>query len=126
MVKPYDAPEFEQYTIRHHTDHSYPTQTPNGINTRFDGNIFSISNTTKKYDKKELVGRHVLKINNKSVSDLFTEYSKYDSGNKINKQQNFLYYIKSLKYYKLLNLKSETILTIIQESIALTSSQYLA
>ena len=31
MVKPYDAPEFEQYTIRHHTDHSYPTQTPNDI-----------------------------------------------------------------------------------------------
>tara|TARA_B100000678_G_scaffold169830_1_gene141620 strand:+ start:1839 stop:3269 length:1431 start_codon:yes stop_codon:yes gene_type:complete len=40
MVKPYAAPEFEQYAIRHHTDHSYPTQTPNGINTRFDGNIF--------------------------------------------------------------------------------------
>ena len=80
------------------------------IDFKFIKDSLFISNTTKKYDKKELVGRHVLKINNKSVSDLFTEYSKYDSGNKINKQQNFLYYIKSLKYYKLLNLKSDSLI----------------
>ena len=37
---PYATPEFEQYSIKHHTDHNYPTQTPNGVNARFDGNIF--------------------------------------------------------------------------------------
>ena len=40
-VKPYVEPEFQQYAIRNHTDHHYPTQTPDGINTRFDGNSFS-------------------------------------------------------------------------------------
>ena len=37
---PYAAPEFQQYSIRNHTDHNYPTQTTNGINARFDGKIF--------------------------------------------------------------------------------------
>ena len=39
-VIPYAIPEFEQYDIRHHTDHNYPTQTPNNIYVRFDGKIF--------------------------------------------------------------------------------------
>ena len=38
---PYAAPDFQQYPIRHHTDHNYPTQTTNGVNTRFDGRIFT-------------------------------------------------------------------------------------
>ena len=37
---PYATPEFQQYSIRHHTDHNYPTQTLNGVNERFDGNIY--------------------------------------------------------------------------------------
>ncbi|CAI8274385.1 MAG: Murein DD-endopeptidase MepM [Chloroflexota bacterium] len=37
---PYAAPEFQQYDIRHHTDHNHPTQTTNGVNARFDGEIF--------------------------------------------------------------------------------------
>tara|TARA_B110000438_G_scaffold7884_1_gene7712 strand:- start:932 stop:2359 length:1428 start_codon:yes stop_codon:yes gene_type:complete len=37
---PYAAPEFQQYPIKHHTDHNFPTQTPNGENARFDGDIF--------------------------------------------------------------------------------------
>ena len=37
---PYAAPEFQQYSIRNHTDHNYPTQTTNGVNARFDGKIF--------------------------------------------------------------------------------------
>ena len=38
---PYASPDFQQYPIRHHTDHNYPTQTPNGVNARFDGRIFT-------------------------------------------------------------------------------------
>ena len=38
---PYVSPDFQQYPIRHHTDHNYPTQTTNGINARFDGRIFT-------------------------------------------------------------------------------------
>jgi hypothetical protein len=40
-VKPYIEPEFQQYAIRNHADHHYPTQIPDGINVRFDGNSFS-------------------------------------------------------------------------------------
>ena len=38
---PYAPPDFQQYPIRHHTDHNYPTQTPNGVNARFDGRVFT-------------------------------------------------------------------------------------
>ena len=38
---PYASPDFQQYPIRHHTDHNYPTQTTNGVNARFDGRIFT-------------------------------------------------------------------------------------
>ena len=37
---PYAVPEFQQHSIRHHTDHNYPTQTTNGVNARFDGEVF--------------------------------------------------------------------------------------
>ena len=40
-VKPYVEPEFQQYAIRNHADHHYPSQTPDGINVRFDGSSFS-------------------------------------------------------------------------------------
>ena len=40
-VKPYIEPEFQQYAIRNHADHHYPSQTPDGINVRFDGSSFS-------------------------------------------------------------------------------------
>ena len=40
-VKPYVDPEFQQYAIRNHADHHYPSQTPDGINVRFDGSSFS-------------------------------------------------------------------------------------
>ena len=38
---PNASPDFQQYPIRHHTDHNYPTQTTNGVKARFDGRIFT-------------------------------------------------------------------------------------
>jgi hypothetical protein len=39
-IRPYVTPDYEQYPASAHVDHNYPTQTPNGIFSRFDGKSF--------------------------------------------------------------------------------------
>ena len=39
-IRPYITPDYEQYPVRAHVDHNYPTQTPNDIFDRFDGISF--------------------------------------------------------------------------------------
>ena len=39
-IRPYVVPDHEQYPVRAHVDHNYPTQTPNAIFDRFDGISF--------------------------------------------------------------------------------------
>lgn len=73
------------------------------------GSLF-VSNTTKEYDKKALVGRTILKLNNRSVADIFTEYTQYESGNKTHKQKIFTYYVNNFRYNDLLNFKSDTLI----------------
>ena len=40
-IKPYLPPEFEQYPIKAHVDHHFPSQLVDGVNVRFDGFEFT-------------------------------------------------------------------------------------